>query len=457
MTLVSGFGNSAGAITGSNFTDASSCEGAGHPYLENYDIHYLVTEGTDTQHITNTKTNADGSITVTDTYIYKDGSMTVKETVTNSPDGSTTVKETVKDADGSMTVKETVTNPVGPTIETATTRVKNADGSITETIKKKVTNPDGTETTTENTKETVTNPDGSTAVKETVKDADGSMTVKETVKDADGNIHRIEETVDANGNTTKVETITNPVQLGGTATVTGSNGESTILGVIKGGKNISISEITNQPIAIENGKEGAMAIEKTTKESFLANSTQNKSESTTTLRVSSGAFRAGMKITVLQLANGSSIWEKTTIDGSVECVVTFTSLARRHSATRGAKAARPFFRIDYSGANITCKAGDVELQAAEEAHGINRGDEQDIIIESGKTYDILTDKNLILTLQPSESDFLLTSFTMIVPKDSDPNDINGDGDVNAVDLVKAIAAGKTQAEIDAIVNSIMGK
>ena len=457
MTLVKDFGDAVGTITGSNFTDASSCEGAGHPYLENYDIHYLVTEGTDTQHITNTKTNDDGSITVTDTYIYKDGSMTVKETVTNSPDGSTTVKETVKDADGSMTVKETVTNPVGPTIETATTRVKNADGSITETIKKKVTNPDGTETTTENTKETVTNPDGSTAVKETVKDADGSMTVKETVKDADGNIHRIEETVDANGNTTKVETITNPVQLGGTATVTGSNGESTILGVIKGGKDISISEITNQPIAIENGKEGAMAIEKTTKESFLANATQNKSESTTTLRVSSGAFRAGMKITVLQLANGSSIWEKTTIDGSVECVVTFTSLARRHSATRGAKAARPFFRIDYSGANITCKAGDVELQAAEEAHGINRGDEQDIIIESGKTYDILTDKNLILTLQPSESDFLLTSFTMIVPKDSDPNDINGDGDVNAVDLVKAIAAGKTQAEIDAIVNSIMGK
>jgi hypothetical protein len=202
-----------------------------------------------------------------------------------------------------------------------------------------------------------------------------------------------------------------------------------------------------------------MAIEKTTKESFLANSTLNKSESTTTLRVKSGAFRAGMKITVLHQPDGSSNWEKITLDNGSdgECVVTFTSLARRHSATRGAKAARPFFRIDYSGANITCKAGDVELQAAEEAHGINRGDEQDIIIESGKTYDILTDKNLILTLQPSESDFLLTSFTMIVPKDSDPNDINGDGDVNAVDLVKAIAAGKTQAEIDAIVNSIMGK
>jgi hypothetical protein len=230
--------------------------------------------------------------------------------------------------------------------------------------------------------------------------------------------------------------------------------------VIKGGKDISISEITNQPIAIENGKEGAMAIEKTTKESFLANATLNKSESTTTLRVKSGAFRAGMKITVLHQPDGSSNWEKITLDNGSdgECVVTFTSLARRHSATRGAKAARPFFRIDYSGANITCKAGDVELQAAEETQAKARGAvEQDITIESGKTYDILTDEDLILTLKLSEGDILITSITLIVPDDSDPNNINGDGDVNAVDLVKAIAAGKTQAEIDAIVNSIMGK
>ena len=129
----------------------------------------------------------------------------------------------------------------------------------------------------------------------------------------------------------------------------------------------------------------------------------------------------------------------------------------RRYMTRGDKAARPFFSISYSGARIMGKAGDVELQAAEEAHGINRGDEQDIIIESGKTYDILTDEDLILTLKLSEGDILITSITLIVPEDSDPNDINGDGDVNAVDLVKAIAAGKTQAEIDAIVNVIMGK
>ena len=38
-----------------------------------------------------------------------------------------------------------------------------------------------------------------------------------------------------------------------------------------------------------------------------------------------------------------------------------------------------------------------------------------------------------------------------------PGDINGDGVVNVIDLVKAIGAGKTQVEIDAIVNTIMGK
>ena len=130
----------------------------------------------------------------------------------------------------------------------------------------------------------------------------------------------------------------------------------------------------------------------------------------------------------------------------------------RRYMTRGDKAARHFFSISYSGARIMGKAGDVELQAAEETQAKARGAvEQDITIESGKTYDILTDEDLILTLKLSEGDILITSITLIVPEDSDPNDINGDGDVNAVDLVKAIAAGKTQAEIDAIVNSIMGK
>lgn len=45
-------------------------------------------------------------------------------------------------------------------------------------------------------------------------------------------------------------------------------------------------------------------------------------------------------------------------------------------------------------------------------------------------------------------------FRLVAPV---PGDIDGDGVVNAVDLVKAIAAGKTQAEINAIVNAIMQK
>ena len=45
-------------------------------------------------------------------------------------------------------------------------------------------------------------------------------------------------------------------------------------------------------------------------------------------------------------------------------------------------------------------------------------------------------------------------FRLVAPV---PGDIDGDGVVNAVDLVKAIAAGKTQAEIDEIVNLILNK
>lgn len=161
--------------------------------------------------------------------------------------------------------------------------------------------------------------------------------------------------------------------------------------------------------------------------------------------------------------NGLGLASNAGADGTV----TFASLGGgksryktgcRRYMTRGDKAARPFFSISYSGARIMGKAWDVELQAAEETQAKARGAaEQDITIESGKTYDILTDEDLILTLKLSEGDILITSITLIVPEDSDPNDINGDGDVNAVDLVKAIAAGKTQAEIDAIVNVIMGK
>ena len=100
-----------------------------------------------------------------------------------------------------------------------------------------------------------------------------------------------------------------------------------------------------------------------------------------------------------------------------------------------------------------CKAEDVALRSAE-ARGNTRSVEQDLTIESGKTYDIMTDEDLVLTLKLSEGNILITS---IILKTPDPNDLDGSGKVDAVDLVKAIAAGKTQAEINAIVNAIMQK
>ena len=47
---------------------------------------------------------------------------------------------------------------------------------------------------------------------------------------------------------------------------------------------------------------------------------------------------------------------------------------------------------------------------------------------------------------------LITAITLKYP---DPNDLNLDGEVNVADIVKAIADGKSQPEIDAIVDSIM--
>ena len=131
----------------------------------------------------------------------------------------------------------------------------------------------------------------------------------------------------------------------------------------------------------------------------------------------------------------------------------------RRLMTRGGNARRPFFSISYSGARIMCKAEDVEARPVEN-RSKTRGTEDYLTIESGKTYDILTDEDLILTLKLSEGDILITSITLQVPEEPEepelPGDANGDGVVNAADIVKAISDGKSQAEIDDIVKAIMG-
>ena len=131
----------------------------------------------------------------------------------------------------------------------------------------------------------------------------------------------------------------------------------------------------------------------------------------------------------------------------------------RRFMTRGGNARRPFFSISYSGARIMCKAEDVEARPVEN-RSKTRGTEDYLTIESGKTYDILTDEDLILTLKLSEGDILITSITLQVPEEPEepelPGDANGDGVVNAADIVKAISDGKSQAEIDEIVKAIMG-
>jgi hypothetical protein len=81
-----------------------------------------------------------------------------------------------------------------------------------------------------------------------------------------------------------------------------------------------------------------------------------------------------------------------------------------------------------------------------------QADDEEIIIESGVQYEILTDEPFAITFMANEGDIDIESI-----KIENPIDIDGNGVVNAVDLVKAIAAGKTQAGIDEIVNAIMQK
>jgi hypothetical protein len=126
----------------------------------------------------------------------------------------------------------------------------------------------------------------------------------------------------------------------------------------------------------------------------------------------------------------------------------------RRFMARGDDDERPFFSISYSGSRIMCKAEDVELREVG-AQGKPQAAGQYITIESGKEYDILTDEGLKLMLKLSEGDILIKSVSLTVPEKRDPNDINLDGVVNAADIVKAITEVKSQAEIDAIVNSIM--
>ena len=94
-------------------------------------------------------------------------------------------------------------------------------------------------------------------------------------------------------------------------------------------------------------------------------------------------------------------------------------------------------------------------KASQKSHTRVRGVEDEMIeIEPGEEYVVLQDGPLMLTFDVEEEPITIESLTL---NDPDPNDLDLNGDVDAADLVKAISEGKTQAEIDAIVNAIMQK
>ncbi len=94
------------------------------------------------------------------------------------------------------------------------------------------------------------------------------------------------------------------------------------------------------------------------------------------------------------------------------------------------------------------------VKVPQKSHTRVRGVEDEMIeIESGEEYVVLQDGPLVLTFDVEEEPITIKSLTL---NDPDPNDLDLNGEVDAADLVKAISEGKTQAEIDAIVNAIMG-
>ena len=95
-----------------------------------------------------------------------------------------------------------------------------------------------------------------------------------------------------------------------------------------------------------------------------------------------------------------------------------------------------------------------ETRVSQNSHSRVRGVEDEMIeIEPGEEYVVLQDGPLVLTFDVEEEPITIKSLTL---NDPDPNDLDLNGEVDAADLVKAISEGKPQADIDAIVNAIMG-
>lgn len=346
---------------------------------------------------------------------------------------------TIGDAEATNYVISAGGNQAKATISSVIEEKRNEDGTKTiTTVEKKV---EEDESVTEIIVELMENENGEVigkkeSEKNTKENADHSTVIKETtvVKDGDNNVIKTIEkeiTIDPNGN--KRETTVEKDANGTTST--------------------TCTDTNNMALSDEAPKIQVAGVD---------DLRQLKDNGTGVLQ----------KVTDVALAVSQKDADKIKTVQSVQVVQEFDRPAepeRRTEHLRITEITEPFnvyfersqrhstLQINYAGGVINLLSRMVQkiIDDAMNRHAHARStqaDDEEIIIESGVQYEILTDEPFAITFMANEGDIEIESI-----KIENPIDIDGNGVVNAVDLVKAIAVGKTQDGIDEIVNAIMQK
>ena len=390
-------------------------------------------DGQKTETINETVTEANGKITTTTIETKTDGSLQETKTVTHADKSVTeTVIETVKNADGSksITIINTEKDAGGETTETK--EIHKKVSTNTETVEETIKAADGTTTTTTSTITKTTEWDGYDPIKhplsektlKTVKNADeseigSSQTVKRLYLDVHFNVYYTIETIEEkwkypDGSSIETKEVTETNAIGVVIKHSKKQTKTDALG-----NQTEISEVT--PV---NGSQDDIS-----------------GVSNAQLGIQEGADRVSL------VSEGTN--------GNMQQSINVSQGPAVQIAVMGAKAGGSM-RMDFMpkmGSPVVYASNEEVRKIVDNSRCRARGTEDEMIeIVSGEEYIVLKDGPLVLTFDVEEGPISIENITL---KDPDPNDLNLDGKVNAVDLVKAVSDGKTQAEIDEIVNSIM--
>ena len=276
----------------------------------------------------------------------------------------------------------------------------------------------------ESEKNTKENADHSMVIKETTVVKDGNNNVIKTIEseitiDPDGNKHETTVEKDANGTTSTTCTDTNNIALSDEAVQIHVAGVDDLRRLADNGTGV-LKKVTDADLAVS----------------------QKYADKIKTVQLHQVVQE------IDRPAEPERLTERLRVEEPPVPFSIYYVLPQRHST----------IRLHYNGGGINVVSRMVKKLITD---AFSRGkaparspqaDDEEIIIESGVEYEILTDEPFAITFMANEGDIEIESI-----KIENPIDIDGNGVVNAVDLVKAIAAGKTQDGIDEIVNAIMQK